>query len=198
MLSRNLLSIESGPASRMASKPILGWGWCAMQKAWLMKPNQFPGFKSRHHAGSFSIHRYKWNTGFARFHRKYLLGTFFKQFFSNILSEKPHRLFWQWAIFENWFCGEPWTVSKPMVLELGGSEAAFTPFPWWWRIAKSLAEILSDRKIMVMMRARIAVISSIKKYQLPSWQAEPADQLKCAKKFPETLKSFYQLQTKLL
>ena len=85
MLSRNLLSIESGPASRMASKPILGWGWCAMQKAWLMKPNQFPGFKSRHHAGSFSIHRYKWNTGFARFHRKYLLKTFFKHFFLPIL-----------------------------------------------------------------------------------------------------------------
>ena len=83
-----LKSLESGPASRMASKPILGWGWCAMQKAWLMKPNQFPGFKSRHHAGSFSIHRYKWNTGFARFHRKYLLGTFFKQFFANIVSEK--------------------------------------------------------------------------------------------------------------
>ena len=99
MLSRNLLSIESGPASRMASKPILGWGWCAMQKAWLMKPNQFPGFKSRHHAGSFSIHRYKWNTGFARFHRKYLLGTFFKQFFANIVSEKLHRMFWQRAIF---------------------------------------------------------------------------------------------------
>ena len=104
-------------------------------------------------------------------------------------------MFWQRAIYENWFCGEPWTVSKPMVLELGGSEAAFTPFPWWWRIAKSLAEILSDRKIMVMMMARIAVISSIKKYQLPSWQA---NQLKCAKKFTENLKSFYQLQTKLL
>ena len=170
MLSRNLLSIESGSASRMASKPILGWGWCAMQKAWLMKPNQFPGFKSRHHAGSFSIHRYKWNTGFARFHRKYLLGTFFKQFFANIVSEK---CFDKEPFFENWFCGEPWTVSKPMVLELGGSEAAFTPFPWWWRIAKSLAEILSDRKIMVMMRARIAVIFSIKKYHLPTcWPAK--------------------------
>ena len=36
-------------------------------------------------------------------------------------------------------------VGKPMVLELG-RHTAFTPFPWWWPGAKSLAEILSDRR----------------------------------------------------
>ena len=151
MLSRNLLSIESGSASRMASKPILGWGWCAMQKAWLMKPNQFPGFKSRHHAGSFSIHRYKWNTGFARFHLSAASQSFSKKHVQGIFQTdygKADEAKTSSVRFcEYWMLVWETLMARQAngIRARAGTLAAFTPFPWWWQWAKSLAEILSDR-----------------------------------------------------
>ena len=112
-------------------------GRCAMQKAWLMKLNQFPGFKSRRHAGSFSIHRYKWNTGFARFHLWIKLSRCFapRLYLRRLIQDLHLSKYWVWCV------GSPGCGRQANDIRGWGghSVSAFTPFPWWWPAAKSLA-----------------------------------------------------------